>query len=160
MNLHTIILLIFLSLTNNKRDKVLVKTDIYEIVYSEVLEQPLNIKYTISCKGGEYKRDGMDFYKVPSLHTSDDLDYKNNVWDKGHMVPATSFDCTEYMLHQTFSYANCSLQHQQLNGGVWKSLEYKERELSKEYTVEVEIICVFSSKSAHHMRSAGSRYKT
>lgn len=73
----------------------------------------------------------MDFYGEEGIKTSDNKDYEANEWDKGHMVPAASLNCTREMLWATFSYMNCALQQQSLNRGVWKKLEIQEREFSK-----------------------------
>lgn len=121
------------------RDSVRVKTPIYEVVYSEKLESPLWIKYTVACPTGTASRAGMDFYTNDSIHTSDNRDYANNVYDKGHMAPAADFNCTREMLYQTFSYLNCALQNQYLNRGVWRFLEAQERELAKREPVTVII---------------------
>jgi endonuclease G len=86
----------------------------------------------------------MNFYEELEYHTSDDDDYYRNVWDKGHMAPAATFDKTEEMLRTTFSYLNSALQHQRLNRYHWRYLEAYERELSEEIqdtvyvTVEVK----------------------
>ncbi len=142
-------LLISLSVCSQKklRDNVVVKSNIFEIVYSERLEQPKSIKYQVLCPFGKVPRTGMNFYTNDSIKTSDDKDYKNNVYDKGHMAPAADFNCTKEMLHSTFSYLNCSLQNRDLNRTTWKLLEQYERDLSRVYKVFVEIRCVFSSTS-------------
>ncbi len=130
------------------RDKVHIKIDIYEVIYSEVLEQPIWVKYTVKCPNGEASRKGMDFYTVDSVKTSDQMDYINNIYDKGHMAPAADFNCTREMLYRTFSYLNCSLQNQDLNRTTWRLLEARERLLANEHkNVTVEITCVFSKTS-------------
>jgi endonuclease G len=113
------------------KDSVHVKNSIYELMYSETLEEPLWIKYTVQCPNGVASRAGMDFYIDKTIHTSDAKDYAQNVYDKGHMAPAADFNCTKDMLYLTFSYLNCTLQQQSLNRGVWKTLEIQERELAK-----------------------------
>lgn len=129
------------------RDSVKIKTSIYEIVYSEILESPLRITYTVQCTNGTASRAGMDFYTEKGIHTSDGKDYVDNVWDKGHMAPAADFNCTKEMLKQTFSYVNCALQDQYLNRGVWKTLEAQEREWAKKEMVSVYIKVVFTKES-------------
>ena len=125
-----------------------IKTEIFEVIYSEVLQQPKYVKYTVKCPNGDASRKGMDFYTVPGIVTSDNLDYVNNIYDKGHMAPAADFNCTREMLYKTFSYLNCSLQNQDLNRTTWRLLEARERLLANEYSVVVvEISCVFSNKS-------------
>jgi endonuclease G len=138
-----------LSIFSQKlREKVHIKSDIFEVIYSEVLEQPLYVKYRVLCPNGSASRSGMDFYTNDSVHTSDGADYFNNIYDKGHMAPAADFNCTKEMLYTTFSYLNCSLQNQYLNRTTWRLLEVRERLLANEHkNVTVEIICVFSKTS-------------
>lgn len=121
------------------RDSVYIKTSIYETVYSEVLEQPKWVKYTVLCPDGKASRKGMDFYTENSIVTSSNPDYANNEWDKGHMAPAADFNCTTEMLKQTFSFVNCALQNESLNRGAWRLLEAYERELAKTNQVSVYI---------------------
>lgn len=124
------------------RDSVRIKTDIYEVIYSEKLESPRWIQYTIQCPEGTASRAGMDFYKNDSVKTSDNADYAANVYDKGHMAPAADFNCDKGMLFKTFSYLNCALQNQYLNRGVWRMLEIQEREYAKKEptTVTIEVL--------------------
>ena len=136
--------LLNLNSYSQQKDSVLVATDIYTVSYSEKLEQPLWIKYTVKCPNGTTSRAGMDFYTDKSIHTSDAKDYVDNVYDKGHMAPAADFNCTKEMLHKTFSYINCALQNQYLNRGVWKMLEAQEREWAKSEAVSVTIRIVFT----------------
>ena len=138
-NLLFLLLLTPISLFAQLRDSVYVKTDIFECVYSEVLEQPKWIKYIVLCPTGTAPRKGMDFYTDPKIKTSDNADYANNIYDKGHMAPAADFNCTKEMLYKTFSYINCALQNQDLNRVAWRLLEAKERELALQGTVTVYI---------------------
>jgi endonuclease G len=119
----------------------------FEIVYSEKLQQPKFIRYTVPCPNGTANRKGMDFYVCDSILTSDNKDYENNPYDKGHLAPAAAFSCTRDMMFKTFTYLNCSLQQENLNRTTWRLLEAKERELAKTQTVTVEIRCVFTPKS-------------
>lgn len=119
-----------------------VETDIFTVFYSQDLEQPLQLTYTVDCWDGEYSRSGMDFYEVEDVHTSDNEDYRNNVWDKGHLAPAAAFKCTEEELRATFSYLNCALQHEGLNRGPWRSLEAEERRLAEQYGSVFVVILV------------------
>lgn len=113
----------------------------YSVEYSQKLQQPLKVEYMVNCPVPELSRDGLSFKKSPwGFKTSDNDDYKNNVWDKGHMAPAQSFACNEAQLRQTFYWENCALQHKDLNRGPWKEVEAFERDLAKHYdTVAVTI---------------------
>ena len=124
-----------------------IKTDIFDVVYSEELEQPLWISYKVLCPMGTQSRSGLNFYTNDSIQTSDIDDYKDNVWDRGHLAPAAAFNCDRETLKKTFTYLNCVLQHEGLNRGPWRELEEFERGLSKVYdNVWVEIIVKFEGE--------------
>jgi endonuclease G len=128
------------------KDSIFVKTDIYEVMYSEKLEQPLWVKYQVLCTGVGASRKGMDFYTDKKIHTSDAKDYIHNVYDKGHCAPAADFNCNREMLFKTFSYLNCTLQNDKLNRVHWRLLEDYERLLAyTEGPVYVEIRMVFDT---------------
>lgn len=112
--------------------------------YSEYLEQPTQVNYLVLCTEGTASREGLDFYKHPTIHTSDNDDYRNNVWDKGHLAPAANYKCDQEAMRKTFTYLNCALQHEKLNRGVWKHLEDHERKLSKQADVTVIVKVDFS----------------
>ena len=128
------------------KDSIFVKTNIYEVMYSEKLEQPLWVKYQVLCTDGKASRKGMDFYTDKKIHTSDAKDYAFNVYDKGHCAPAADFNCNREMLFKTFSYLNCTLQNDKLNRVHWRLLEDYERLLAyTEGPVYVEIRMVFDT---------------
>ena len=130
------------------RDSVNFDNGNFRIVYSETLEGPRSVRYTVLCPTGTASRSGMDFYKESTIHTSDNNDYVANEWDKGHMAPAASFNCATEMLYSTFTYVNSSLQQQSLNRGVWKKLEVRERELAKQGLVQVFIRAEYAPNPA------------
>lgn len=122
-----------------------VETEIFKVVYDEGLEQPIRLEYRVKCPLGKASRSGLDFRKYDGVHTSDNDDYSNNDYDKGHLAPAAAFNCDREMVRSTFSYLNCALQHEGLNRGPWKELERFERDLAKLFTVDVVIEVVFSN---------------
>jgi len=143
--------LIILTLTLHSQTLTIendtIKTDIFDVVYSEELEQPLWISYKVLCPMGTQSRSGLNFYTNDSIQTSDIDDYKDNVWDRGHLAPAAAFNCDRETLKKTFTYLNCVLQHEGLNRGPWRELEEFERGLSKVYdNVWVEIIVKFEGE--------------
>ena len=121
------------------RDSVNYQTPNFRIVYSEILEQPKWVTYTVKCPTGTASRAGMEFYTDKNIKTSDNEDYVNNEWDKGHIAPAASFNCDKEMLYSTFTYVNSAMQQQSLNRGPWKALEIWEREQAKTTTVSVYV---------------------
>jgi DNA/RNA endonuclease G (NUC1) len=146
-NLHLKTLLLSLSLlvgshTSFGQTVKTIKTDIFEVVYSESLEQPLKLTYKVECPNGDASRSGLDFFTVKGVITSNNDDYSNNVYDKGHLAPAAAFNCDRETIKKTFSYLNCALQHEGLNRGPWKELERFERDLAKIYPEVIVTITV------------------
>ena len=134
------------QLDRNKIDSILVITNIFEISYNEIFEQPNWVKYTVRDIVKNADRDGMNFYTVDSIYTSDDNDYYSNRWDRGHMAPAGSFNDSYENLYSTFTYLNVALQYDDLNRGAWVDLEEKVREWADEYgDIGIEIYLEFDS---------------
>lgn len=145
----SILLFLLISLTSfsQKSGKIKFEKENYWGYYSEVFEQPLFIRYKIHhCDYGE-SRKGLKFYKDKEIHTSDNADYYKNPWDKGHIVPAASQNCTYQMIKETFNFLNCALQYYKLNQGVWRLLEEHERELALKWDVIVEVNVEFNKNS-------------
>ena len=139
-----LVVCVFFTLTTFAQVKE-VTTDIFSVVYDEGLEQPIKLSYRVQCPLGDASRSGLDFRKYDGVHTSDNGDYSNNVYDKGHLAPAAAFNCDREMVRSTFSYLNCALQHEGLNRGPWKELERFERDLAKFFEVSVTIEVVFDT---------------
>ena len=134
------------QLDRNKIDSILVTTNIFEISYNEIFEQPNWVKYTVKDIVKNADRDGMNFYTVDSIYTSDDNDYFSNRWDRGHMTPAGSFNDSYENLYSTFTYLNVALQYDDLNRGAWVDLEEQVRDWAEEYgDIGVEIYLEFNS---------------
>ena len=55
------------QLDRNKIDSILVTTNIFEISYNEIFEQPNWVKYTVKDIVKNADRDGMKFYTVDSI---------------------------------------------------------------------------------------------
>ena len=152
------------QLDRNKIDSILVITNIFEISYNEIFEQPNWVKYTVRDIVKNADRDGMNFYTVDSIYTSDDNDYYSNRWDRGHMTPAGSFNDSYENLYSTFTYLNVALQYDDLNRGVWVDLEEQVRKWADEYgDIGVEIYLEFDSNhitldTGAHVPSAFYKY--
>lgn len=109
------------------QDTIRVKNNVFEVLYSQKLEQPLWLKYRSTNRSTNVNRGSMDFYTEKNIKTSDGEDYKSNIYDKGHLAPAASFSDNMENLKQTFSYLNCMMQNQYQNRGEWRLLEEQER---------------------------------
>ena len=126
MNKFLLGLLLLVSFSVSAQN-ITIKNNVFEVLYSQDLEQPLVIKYRSTNRPTNVNRGTMDFYKEPNVKTSDADDYAKNIYDKGHGAPAASFSDNMENLKQTFSYLNCILQDQYLNRGEWRLLEEQER---------------------------------
>jgi DNA/RNA endonuclease G (NUC1) len=122
-----------------------VKNDVFEVLYSQSLEQPLIIKYRSTNRPTNVNRGAMDFYKEPNIKTSDAADYKANIYDKGHGAPAAAFSDNMANLKQTFSYLNCIMQDQYLNRGEWRMLEDQIRKWDDTENITVLIKTFFDT---------------
>jgi len=135
---------VFQSSFGQDRTDVRVENDVFSVSYNETLEQPNWLEYDVRDIVKNFDRGSMDFYVPKGVYTSDNNDYKNNVWDKGHLAPAAAFTDTKENLKTTFSYLNCSLQFDKLNRGAWRELEAQERTWAKKYgTIQVRIVLHF-----------------
>ena len=122
---------------------VRIKNDVFEVLYSQSLEQPLIIKYRSTNRPTNVNRGTMDFYKEANIKTSDAEDYKANIYDKGHGAPAATFSDNMENLKQTFSYLNCIMQDKYLNRGEWRMLEEQIRKWDDTENITVLIKTFF-----------------
>ncbi len=147
------------SLTRARVDSLLVSNNIFQISYNEKYEQPNWVKYTVRDIVKNADRDGMQFYTVDSIYTSDDQDYYSNRWDRGHMAPAGSFNDSYENLYSTFSYLNVALQYDDLNRGTWVQLEEQVRQWADELgDIDIEIYLEFDS--SHIVLDTGAHVPT
>jgi endonuclease G len=157
MKKYILIMFILISCSENndnepeiiqKRSEVIIENSVFKISYNENKEQPNWIEYTVKDFVKVADRGNMDFYLEEGVWTSNDADYYNNPWDKGHMAPAGSFTDSWSNLEQTFSFVNCALQKDNLNRGEWRELEEQVRDWAKEIgPVKVRIELKFSPES-------------
>lgn len=147
------------SLTRERVDSLLVSNNIFQISYNEKYEQPNWVKYTVRDIVKNADRDGIEFYTVDSIYTSDDDDYYSNRWDRGHMAPAGSFNDSYENLYSTFSYINVALQYDDLNRGAWVDLENQVREWADDFgDINIEIYLEFDS--SHIILDTGAHVPT
>ena len=137
--------LLLIGSTSFAQDTIRVKNNVFEVLYSQKLEQPLWLKYRSTNRPTNVNRGSMDFYTEKNIKTSDGADYKANIYDKGHLAPAASFSDNMENLKQTFSYLNCMMQNQFQNRGEWRLLEEQERKWDDNENLTV-IIKVFFDK--------------
>ena len=124
----------------------------YTIVYDECKEQPIKASYTIFPNKEKVltrKKDGGRFFTEDYIWTSDNRDYRNNKYDRGHLLASSARRYDRKLYRATFSFINVALQVDQLNRGVWRDLEVEVQQLSDSLDIEipVEIEVLFSENS-------------
>lgn len=146
-NISLLIGAFVLFVSNVSTPDILIKKPIYEVYYSQKLEQPLWLEYQSSNRPTNVNRGSMDFYNEKDVKTSDHLDYAKNVYDKGHLAPAATFSDNMENLKLTFSYLNCALQNQYLNRGEWRLLEEQERKWDDKEKLTIKITIDYDKSS-------------
>ena len=144
MNKFLLSLLLLVSVSVFGQD-VTIKNNVFQVLYSQQLEQPLKIIYQSTNRPTKVNRGTMDFYKEPNIKTSDADDYKANIYDKGHGAPAATFSDNMENLKQTFSYLNCIMQDKYLNRGEWRMLEEQIRKWDDTENITVLIKTFFDT---------------
>jgi endonuclease G len=124
-----------------------IKNQVFEVNYSQTLEQPLELVYRSTNRVTNVNRGSMDFWVDPKIKTSDGKDYEKNVYDKGHLAPAATFSDNMDNLKTTFSYLNCALQNQYLNRGEWRMLEEQERKWDDKENLTIKVTLDFDKSS-------------
>ena len=150
---------LFVSLVcfaQEKNDNYIIEGSIFKVSYNEQYEQPNWIEYKVRNVNKNFNRKGFNFYNVDSVFTSNNADYKNNIWDKGHLAPAASFSDTEANLNATFSFLNCVLQHNNLNRYEWAQLEAQVRDwsYSSNSDIDVKVDIIFNAN--HQVLATGA----
>ena len=126
-----------------KRTEVIVENQVFKVWYNEVKEQPVKLIYTSTNRPKNVDRGNMNFYTESEVYTSNNADYYNNIWDKGHLAPAATYSDSMVNLKQTFSFLNCALQEQNLNRGEWRLLEEQERVWDDEQNLTITVDLVW-----------------
>lgn len=156
MKRYIFLLLMFISVLGNAqncpKNTVFVDMTYFKVCYSEVYKNPITVTYTLYKPKSVVERGSMDFHKEEGITTASNLDYSDNVYDKGHLAAAETFSGSKESLFASFSYVNCSVQHYKLNRGVWKSLEEHERQWAQQDSLFVIVRVVFN-KPLHPMKS-------
>lgn len=139
--------LLLLLTSGFDRPDITVDKKIFQVKYSQSLEQPLTLTYKSTNRPTNVNRGSMDFWTEPNIYTSDGKDYVKNIYDKGHLAPAATFSDNMENLKTTFSYLNCALQDQYLNRGEWRLLEEQERKWDDQEPLTIKVDLHFTKKS-------------
>ena len=147
MKIKLLLLLILLCFKISAQK--IIKTNLYEVVYSEEFQQPLYLNYTVTPCNSESEKynNRKSWQQVDSVFTSDNDDYKGNFYHRSHLAPVKAFQCVNDSLLSLSSFLNCCLMHKTLNNGVWKTLEKYEYNLANnnpKSKVKISITLIFN----------------
>lgn len=108
----------------------------YTVSYNSMLRNPNWVAYELTAAEveGTEPRDSK-FIPDPDVQGAQaiDNDYKRSGWDRGHLAPAADMKWSEQAMEESFYFSNISPQNNNLNRGVWKSIEELTRENAKRY---------------------------
>jgi len=120
------------------QDTVVLHHKYYTSTFIKSKHIPLLVEYTLtkemlSCTN-KIKRKN-NFAPDPQLSDATDVakDYKGSNYDRGHNMSAEDNKCDIDGMNECFYFSNMFPQIHSLNGGVWKTLENKERDDTKHY---------------------------
>ena len=84
---------------------------------------------------GDAVRDGKYFRPDDRvlLPQPDDYDYRGSGWTRGHLAPAADFRWSDEAMWETFHFTNCCPQDEELNNGMWNTLEKKCRTWARKH---------------------------
>ena len=115
----------------------------YTLSYNESRRIPNWVSYELTSQeaGGQVPRE-KGFYQDPEVKGNQAtlLDYKYSGWDRGHMAPAGDMKWSETAMYESCYLSNICPQNPDLNGGRWRILEEKCRDLAGDYS-SVNIVC-------------------
>lgn len=98
----------------------------FDVYYSNDNRQPYYVSWALTpehVRANNVSRSN-NFHPEPSVSKSAELnDYRRSGFDRGHMAPAGDFKYSQEAQDATFSLANITPQHHDLNTRAWKNLE-------------------------------------
>ncbi len=118
-------------------DDYIVEYQGYVSSYNVFTKTPEWVAYelTKSETYGDAVRDGKFFSPDSNvlLPQPDDYDYRGSGWTRGHLAPAADFRWSDDAMWETFHFTNCCPQDEDLNNGMWNTLEKKCRTWARKF---------------------------
>lgn len=113
-----------------------IKRDSYVFSYNEDHEQSEWVAYVLTKDDVKYRKYERPFFVQDPMVTTGSADwknYKNVVYNKGHLLPAADRRKNYKEYKETFFTSNISPQLPEFNAGVWNRLEEKVRYWATKY---------------------------
>lgn len=119
----------------NNIDHQIVERPYYTFSYNEEAEQPDWIAYTLYPLADSLRVKRKDNFRADPLVTSGSAslkDYKSSGYDRGHLAPSKALSYSKEAMDASFYLSNMSPQVPSFNRGIWKKIEAKVLDWSKE----------------------------
>lgn len=121
-----------------------IEDSFFKIHFDFKKKQPVYIEFTYPCNTGQKCPTRKNKYTSYKNITFDI--YKNNGYDRGHMIPYSAVCCNDSMISKVSKLYNFCFQTPKLNRGRWEVVESYEKKLALKNKVKVIIIPIFSDK--------------
>lgn len=126
-----------LELPGIEKDDYLIEYLGYTSSYNMLTKTPEWVAYELTAEElkGDAQRDDK-FFRADSkvmLPQAEDYDYRGSGWTRGHLAPAADFRWSDDAMWETFLFTNCCPQNEELNNGMWNTLEKKCRTWARRY---------------------------
>lgn len=131
---------------------ITIKHTAYEIRFDTQIKEPLYTHYVLNKTMLNGSFDRTSFTPDPLVKRElqgSAKDYKNSVYDKGHLAPNDDFRANETTQLESMVYTNCAPQNKYLNRGTWKALEIYTRNLANHFDVEIWTGCIYEGSKEH-----------
>ncbi len=121
------------TLTGNNEHMLVNKE--YLVWYDDDLRIPLWTAHHLTKEDAQVSRKRADSFRSDSrlkfYEKSDCADYKEPIFDQGHMVPRADMNKSDAAMDSTYLMSNITPQHCAFNRGIWQVLEKQTRNWAK-----------------------------
>ncbi|PAF52337.1 DNA/RNA non-specific endonuclease [Helicobacter sp. 13S00477-4] len=91
--------------------------------------------------------------QIPLQYRTTTRDYTNSGYDRGHILSNQSMNATIQAQASTFLMSNITPQNPQINRGIWKKAEDRERALAKEEGDEQVLNLIIYPPHPHYIKN-------
>ncbi len=122
--------------TGDRHGEHLLAQDAYIVWYDDDLRSPLWVAEYLPKERAQDEHHRQDSFRSdPRLsedQRSDCADYKEPIFDQGHLVPRADMNRSDAVMDDSFLMSNMTPQHCAFNRGPWEVLEVSAREWASE----------------------------
>ena len=119
----------------NTTSNQIIESPFYTFSYNEEAEQPDWIAYTLYPLADSLRVKRKDNFRADPRVVSGSAslkDYKSSGYDRGHLAPSKALSYSKEAMNASFYMSNMSPQLPSFNRGIWKKIEAKVLDWSKQ----------------------------